>query len=212
MIFIFYVMYPFLIKKSETPGRLIWNAALILVPLSLLRAYFGIIEVRTFLYFPIFIAGILTSWIGIPKKLKNSTPIFLVLLILIRLKWITMDAKDPMTGNFFPVVLSLSLFCMFFCFLIFEWVKSIKFSSNIAKLISKMALASYPVYLFHSLVLYSLKGVFSQYFNHKVFDLFTIFIILPIFVIICYYIQIYEIKISSFTKLWINYKRGKTPS
>lgn len=199
MIFIFYMVYPLLITKSKIPRRLICNAGIILVLLALLRAHFGIIEIRTFVYFPIFIAGILVAWTGIPEKLKISAPIFLVPLIFIRLTWLTMDAKDPINNNFIPVVSSLSLMLLFFCFIFFEWVKSIELSSKIKEVVRKIAVASYPMYLFHPLVLYSLKRIFSHYFNPNpiVFDLFIISVVIPVFFITCYYIQIYEIKILS---------------
>jgi peptidoglycan/LPS O-acetylase OafA/YrhL len=204
MIFIFYGVYPFLINKSKTPLKLIWNAGVILVLLTLLRVFFGIIEIRNFVYFPIFITGILTAWIGIPKKLKILVPIFLVPLIYIRLKWLTMDASDPINNNAIPVVLSMSLMLIFFSLIIFEWVKSIQLSSRIAAIVSKIAIASYPLYLFHPLVLYSLKSI-SHYLNSNpiIFDLFMISIVIPIFIIICYYIQIYEMKILSVS--WINH-------
>ncbi len=211
MLFIFYAVYPFLIKKSETPIKLIWNAGAILVSLTLLRVFFGLIEIRTFVYFPIFIAGMLAAWTGIPEKLKTSAPIVLVPLIFIRLNWITEDGTDPINNNIIPVVLSLSLMLLFFCFVFFEGVKSIQLNSRISAIVSKIAVASYPMYLFHPIVLYSLKGVYShsmkgiysQHFNPAAFDLVMISIVIPIFFIICYYIQIFEKKILSAS--WINH-------
>lgn len=89
------MVFPFPIKKSETPGKLIWNAGVIFISLTLLRAYFGVIEIRTFVYFSIYIAGKLAAWTGIPEKLKYSAPIFFIPLIFIRLRWVTADAVDP---------------------------------------------------------------------------------------------------------------------
>lgn len=205
MLLIFYAVYPFLIKKSETPKKLLWNAGAVLISLIFLRTCFGLIEVRTFVYFPIFIVGILTAWTGIPDKLKTSAPIVLVPLIFIRLEWITEDGTDPINHGIIPVVLSLSLMLLFFCIVFFEGVKSMQLNSRISAIVSKMAVSSYPMYLFHPLVLYSLKGVYSylmrgtysQHFNPVAFDLFMIFIFVPIFFIICYYIQVLEKRILS---------------
>lgn len=185
--FYFYVVFPFLIKKSETPGKLIWNAGVILISLTLLRAYFDIIEIRTFVYFSIFIAGRLAAWTGISEKLKYSAPIFFIPLIFIRLRWVTADAVDPINDNVIPVVLSLSLMLLFFCFIFLEWVKSIQLNSRISAMVGKIAVASYPVYLFHTLVLDSLKRtlMYSQYFNPIIFDLLTISILIPMVVILC---------------------------
>lgn len=199
MILIFYMVYPFLIRKSKTPRNLIWNAGVILMSLTFIRAFFSIIEIRTLVYFPIFIAGVLTAWTGIPEKIRVSAPVLLVPLIFIRLKWLTMDPKDPLSDNIIPVVLSLSSMLILFCIISFEWIKNIRLSSRIATMISKLAVASYPVYLFHPLVLYSLKGVCSHFFNPNpiVFNLCMIFVVIPIFVTTCYYIQIYEMRIFS---------------
>jgi len=218
MLFIFYAVYPFLIKKSETPRKLMWNAGAILISLTLLRAYFGIIEIRTFIYFPIFITGVLAAWTDIPEKLKTMAPITLVPLILIRLKWITEDAKDPINHNVVLIVLSLSLMLLFFCIVFFEVVKDVlevvkdvQFNSKISATVSKIAVASYPVYLLHPLILYSLKGMYSKYFNPIAFDLFVISLVVPIFFIICYYIQIYEKRILGVVlkfKLFIQLNNG----
>jgi peptidoglycan/LPS O-acetylase OafA/YrhL len=123
MLFIFYAVYPFLIEKSGTPKKLIWNAGAVLVSLTFLRVFFGLIEIRTFVYFPIFIAGMLAAWTGIPEKLKTSAPIVLVPLIFIRLNWITEDGTDPINHNIMPVVLSLSLMLLFFCFVFYVGLK-----------------------------------------------------------------------------------------
>lgn len=218
MIFIFYAAYPFLIKKSETPKKLLCNAGIILILLTLLRYFFGIIEIRTFVYFPIFIAGTLTAWTGIPEKLKNSAFILLIPLIFIRLKWITEDPGEPISGNAFSIVLSLSLMLLLLCIIFLEWVKNIRLNSKISIIISKIAIASYPVYLFHPLVLYSLKGIYShlakgmqfQYFNPLAFDLSMICIVTPLFFITCYYIQVYEKQILSAP--WKNYVSDKLTS
>lgn len=154
-------------------------------------SFFGLIEIRTFVYFPIFIIVILTAWIGIPKKLQISVPIFFIPVIFIRLKWLTMDAKDPINSNVIPIALSMSLMLMLFSLIIFDWAKNIEISSNIEALVHKIAVSSYPVYLFHPLVLYSLK-MRSYYLNPN-----------PILFIICYYIQIYGMKILSVS--WINH-------
>lgn len=78
VILIFYLIYPLMVYHSRDGANLILASCAVLLPFVVMRLAFDIIDFRFFMYYGIFVAGILASKYGTMYKF-NPQPRFLCL-------------------------------------------------------------------------------------------------------------------------------------
>ncbi|KKG75744.1 hypothetical protein DU43_13585 [Methanosarcina mazei] len=186
---VYYLIYPLIVLKTQSNKTIIFRSLAIFLLFLILRMQIGIFNANIFAYLPVFVLGILVS----KNKLvfqKNLLKIRNISLIcsIICFYWF-LKTRPPMLHDNSQfgeagIIYMLSVHIpkvIFGIALIFSlyWIahRYIQ-SSSIKNTITKCAIASYPVYLFHG-------------FAVSFFQSYTAILLgLPILFTIFYYVQI----------------------
>lgn len=202
LILVYYSLYPIIILLSKNNRKKIVLISLVLLSFFIaLRYFFNIIETRFFIYYGIFIGGIIASKSNtFLSNLYNKYFIFLSIIILtisliIFHKLFPLHSLNPnhtiieeITG-----ILLLNIIMFFFVFSAFSLVKLFaKLFEKINFFFYSFAFSSYSIYLFHVPFLAILQKFFmgtlqiGKIYNEIIFISFG----LPALFIISYYIQL----------------------
>lgn len=200
MILILYAIYPLIIYNGKK--NILLNSCVIFLVFLLTRFSFDIIDIRFFLYYFIFITGILIKSINLPEnRLYNTivrvSPFIFVMLTYIRYRYINFDVKEEYLSEANPILIILSLGGLIFSFVILSYdiiISNIDLlNRRLFNFFEYISTASFPLYLLHQPVLYTVKLYMYPHINNEVLsDLVMLFIIIPALTISCYQIQIYE--------------------
>jgi peptidoglycan/LPS O-acetylase OafA/YrhL len=193
VIIIFYLLYPFLIRSSTNFANnrsILFNSILIFIIFILLRLTFNVIDDLFFMYYFIFIGGILSTKYENMKIRKYILPSFFLILI-------TSQLSNPTVKNNFILYTVFSDVFMLSSIIIL-WSLSIKYSDIIQKFLKKIpsniSFAGYSIYLLHPIALmffyYFLNFIHLNYILLR--DLFIVFFGLPVILIIGYNISLFE--------------------
>jgi peptidoglycan/LPS O-acetylase OafA/YrhL len=193
---VYYLIYPILIMKTPSNKTIILRSLAVFFVLLALRINLDFFNASIFAYFPIFVFGILIS----KNKLllqRNLSKVRNVSLIFIPICFYWYFVTKPsnlsdssqligrglistLSVHIPKVILGISIMFLFY------WIANNYLKEpNIKNIISKCAIASYPVYLFHEFIV--------RYFNSYL----ALIVVIPILFIICYYIQTVYNKITS---------------
>lgn len=199
-IVIYYLIYPLLIMNRPGNKTLIIRSLAVFFILLALRIYFDFFNASIFAYFPIFVFGILISKNRtlIQRnlvKIKNAA----LIIIPVCLCWYfvtkppNLSDSPQLIGSGLINTLSVHIpkvtLGISVMFLLYWIANNYLKDSNIKNIIKKGAIASYPAYLFHELLM--------KYFNSYL----EVIVAIPIFFIVCYYVQTkYNIVTSSLSK------------
>jgi len=200
MILILYTVYPLIIYNGKK--NIFFNSCVVFSVFLLTRLLFDIIDIRFFLYYFIFIAGILIKSTNLDEnRLYNAitriSPYVFVTLTYIRFKYINIDVKEEYLSEANPILIILSLGGLILSFVILSYELIISniglFNRKIFNFFEYVSTASFPLYLLHQPVLYTVKLYMYPYINNEISsDLIMLVIIIPALIISCYQIQIYE--------------------
>jgi peptidoglycan/LPS O-acetylase OafA/YrhL len=162
---------------------------------GLLRIFFNLVDDRFFIYFLLFIGGIIVNnrkVLETPFSKKKEVLLVILTGILILTNYLYFN-------NTFIKIVSLNLAIIFFCILLVLLLRRkalTGFTTRFEYIITFIAFGSYSVYLFHGLILelghlISFKLGLTPLAN----ELFILFLIVPIIFIIGYYLQIVDNRI-----------------
>jgi peptidoglycan/LPS O-acetylase OafA/YrhL len=190
VILIFYLIYPLIVRPfrdGRDGAHLVLASFAVLLPFVVMRLLFDIIDFRFFLYYGIFVAGILTCKYGAmyksspqPRFLCIGAILLIAILFLMRFLPLMRYAKQAETAaavgflfnGFFPynpadvpslisVVILLNIVALLFIYVAFIAARLYVPSINRAmlSLILIIAFSSYSIYLFHRLIFASLDAL-----------------------------------------------------
>ena len=176
VILLFYLIYPLIAYPSRDIAHMILVSCAVLLPFVVMRLAFDIIDFRFFMYYGLFVAGILASKYGVKYKLSLRPRFFCVgsvvliaLLSLIKyvymLQYAATAAADgwlfngyglfPYTPADLPILLSLiillNIVALLFIYVAFIVARLYSPSINrtLLSLILVIAFATYSIYLFN---------------------------------------------------------------
>jgi peptidoglycan/LPS O-acetylase OafA/YrhL len=176
VILIFYLIYPLIVYLSRDSAHLILAACAVLLPFVVLRLAFDIIDFRFFMYYGIFVAGILASKYEVMYKFRPQPRFFCVgfvlligLCFLIRYVGILRQAALAAAHGYLfngyglfsynpselPLLLSsiilLNIVALLFIYVAFSAARlySPSISRALLSFLLLIAFASYSIYLFH---------------------------------------------------------------
>lgn len=192
MIFLFYLIYPIVVFYSKKFSSLVICLLVIFITFAALRFFFGMIDIRFFEYFPVFIFGIIAMKNRLFfdmqfKKFVILSSIPLIIIALLFLPGFVFAFNNPIFHYFIITVFLiwisiLGYYAARFCI---PYLKK-----NVQASISKIAYSSYAIYLFHlpllALLLALLKCVLN---NYLIIDFLIIFFGFPFSIITGYFIQ-----------------------
>lgn len=193
---VYYLLYPLLVMKARSNKTIIMRFFTVFFVLLAIRMNFGFFNASIFAFFPIFVFGILISknkrlLQDHIVKLKNASLVIIPTFFYWYIVTKPPELSDSLQlfGTGLVYVLSVHILKVIFgisIMFLFYWIANnyIK-GPSIKKIITKCAIASYPVYLFHGF----LAGFFNSYL--------ALIVGIPILFIIFYYVQIEHNKITS---------------
>lgn len=193
LIFIYYLLFPFFFRYSNNIKKFIQMAILLFVISLLIHLLFNIIEQRFFEYYFIFLLGVLSNVSSFFEKFTFSkyfilSPVlfFISLILLLKLEY-----SSILLYYFLINILILS-----FVILQFYFTKCFinSFSNGQKYLFVVFANISYPIYLFHRVVLSISYYITNTFFTPLLSDLCILFLGLPLVFVVSFYIQIFESK------------------
>jgi peptidoglycan/LPS O-acetylase OafA/YrhL len=173
VILIFYLIYPLIVYPSRDAAHLLLTSFAMLLPFVVMRLAFDIIDFRFFMYYGIFVAGILTSKYGAmykfspqPRFLCLGSVSLIALLALIRVHILQQAATEAAIGWLFnglfsynpselPLLLSLmillNIIALLFVYVAFIAARLYRPSINRAllSLLLVIAYATYAIFLFN---------------------------------------------------------------
>lgn len=198
MIFIFYIIYPFVVLSTKKTKSLLICLLTIFFAFAALRFFFGLIDIRFFEYFPVFIFGVIASKNHLFSDTKFNRFIILSSFPLIITGLLLFTGYRFVFNNPFGQYIIIPVFLIFIT--IFGYyvaklcVPHLKKSGE--SIISKMAYSSYAIYLFHLPLLALLLAILTCIFNNPVTtDLLIIIFGIPSTIIAGYFIQCYSDKV-----------------
>jgi peptidoglycan/LPS O-acetylase OafA/YrhL len=180
VILIFYLTYPLIAYRSRDGAHLVLASFAVLLPFVVMRLAFDIIDFRFFLYYGIFVAGILTSKYRVmyksspqPRSLYVGSVLLIALLSLLRYAHILQRAASaaadgllfngyglfPYNPANLPMLLSLiillNIVALLFIYVAFIAARLYSPSINRAllSLLLIIAYATYSIFLFNRQVL-----------------------------------------------------------
>lgn len=204
IIVIYYLIYPFIfLLKPKNSFDIIINSILIIIPLVLTKLFLGLIGGGVFEYYSIFILGIIAAKSNFLKskyyqKYWISCLFGFIIVAFISLmnfqeiknmdKYLNLSISSIFTiGEVFIIRFAIIILFILFIYNFFNIYAP--FSRKFHQVITVGAISSYCLYLFHLLPSPIIKELFNPEFIPILYNVFIIFILLPLMVIICYYIQ-----------------------
>jgi peptidoglycan/LPS O-acetylase OafA/YrhL len=191
-ILVCYACYPLIKKMTKSDEQLLLVSLLIMGVFGLLRLFFDLVDDRFFIYFLLFIGGIIVSNRKIfETSFSKKREVLLVILtgILIFINYLYFK-------NTFIKIVSLNLAIIFFCILFVLLLRKkalAGFTTRLGYIITFIAFGSYAVYLFHGLILESGHLIsFTLGLTPLANEIFILFLVVPTIFIIGYYLQVLD--------------------
>jgi len=196
----YYLIYPALILYRNNTHHIAYTSMIIFVICYIVRERYNIIDDRFFLYFFIFLAGIISNQINLLDnktilKYVTITPLILVMSLVLNLRLTTFFSNTINSDAIKNITTYLVYTFIWISFIIIE-VVFVKFSTNCFTLktkylITQVSIASYCVFLFHRPIL----GIFYELFRymnipHSINDILIFLVIMPMVFMTSYHIQI----------------------
>ena len=194
-ILVCYACYPLIKKLTKSDEQLLLVSLIIMGGFGLLRLFFDLVDDRFFIYFLLFIGGIIVNnrkifETSFSKNKELLLVIFTSILTLINYLYF---------NNTFIKIISLNLAIIFFCILLVLLLRRkalSEFTTRLEYTITFIAFGSYAVYLFHGLILefghlISLTLGLTPLVN----EMFFLSLIVPTIFIIGYYLQMLDNRI-----------------
>ncbi len=153
MLFLFYLVTPFLLQLIDRPVKYLCLIALVFVLTLILRVTFKAVDLRVLLYFPSFCLGLYCARHGLKTRLMNIKSALLLLIPGLILSFIELDSWTLNKLKDIPMVLS----CSYLIFVISDFSEA-KFKQ--VKLVSLLSYSSFAMYLFHRPVYITMKTVY----------------------------------------------------
>jgi len=207
LIFLFYLIYPFLMYCTKRCRDLVIMSAGIVIAFSLLRFLFNVIDDRFFNYFLVFIAGIVCCSLSVLQNERYSkivlfAPIVMVCALLFDVRvtsLIHIENYSAASAFLYNIFLYDSPVLMISFSLTLLWFAE-SFLGNLSgtgtKMIGFFSTSSYPVFLYHTPVLLAAYGVIWFLDLQGIAgDILIIVITLPLLFLFSYYIQKWEIRL-----------------
>ncbi|WP_440953864.1 acyltransferase family protein [Methanosarcina sp. Mfa9] len=204
-----YFLYPVIIYYSKNSCSILITAIFLIIPFAVLKLCCNLMTTDFFVYYSIFIWGVLSRKINLFDTLWNNKQMFLeagfltsiFLYVFCNLKLIC--SNDTWIISF---VLQ-NTFQLLFPIVSYMFVKSLSFlqDERIISPFSSIAYASYSVYLFHHPFLSTLKMILTSLSITGLFADFSLFFIgLPILCLLGYTITLGYSKINAhIPKYWL---------
>jgi peptidoglycan/LPS O-acetylase OafA/YrhL len=203
IIVVYYLLYPIIILYSSgEPKRIFYYSLLFLIPLLLLKIFWGLFGGGIFEFYFVFVVGILVASTKFfdnnfyKKYWMISLILFLILFPIVILNYIEIEGFERLSNISFQMVLNTAGTFAIRILVIFTFILSIfeifrdffPKSKRFLRIVTMGAIGSYALYLFHSFL--HINRWFNKEFNLYIINLLIVFIIFPVLIIICYYIQI----------------------
>ena len=252
LIIIFYAIYPFIIMISKDEKSLLFVSSMVFLGFLFISMTFNIIDPRFFVFFPIFVFGILTCKQSLIEKsetiaekpffqvLLAALPIIFVLIVVLQSRTVLfLDPKVSLSidsagsgtigssmiismlssvGNLLDMnynilkflidTVLLIIFTLIFCILEYRFAMKFidnKFPSSLSSLFTYIGTSSYCIYLFHRPFL-ALWNAGTNFIGNPILrDIIVLFIALPILLILCYHLQMFELNLKKY------FSHEKTP-
>jgi peptidoglycan/LPS O-acetylase OafA/YrhL len=201
-ILLYYLIYPILVIKLKNIYELIARCFIIFTLLGIIHFLVGIIDIRFFLYFFIFISGIIVSYQNIFADPKYNN--YLVFFLLIWLFMVTYWKQMTFNFNAQQQVIFFNVLVISFEMGLYYIIKYFKnsFFGYHKSLFSQIAINSYCIYLFHRPIMSIFYGVNKLlHLTPIINDIVMIGFSIPVVYIISNYIQKLESKYLSTGKL-----------
>jgi peptidoglycan/LPS O-acetylase OafA/YrhL len=194
-ILVCYACYPLIKKLAKSDEQILLVSLLIMGGFGLLRIFFNLVDDRFFIYFFLFIGGIIVhNRKVLETSFSKNKEVLLVILtgILILINYVYFDKT-------FIKIVSLNLAILFFCILLVLLLRRkvfTGFTTRFEYTITFIAFGSYAVYLFHGLIL-ELGHLLSVTLGLTplVNEIFILIFIVPIIFITGYYLQLSDNRI-----------------
>jgi peptidoglycan/LPS O-acetylase OafA/YrhL len=206
-----YLVYPILIKFSKNPLHLVIISILPLLAFGFLRLIFGLIDDRFFLYYLVFVGGILTNKYVKDWNRSSNKKLALFLALTLSFSFIYLWKGGQLLSFNVPFInfavrqmiifnISIVTGCIFLLFLL---NKRPIFSllNKYSTIITFLAVSSYCVYLFH-FQFFTIGAGLIEVFKLPtiVNDVLFYLLVIPITFVISYYTQIKEEKLTKTVK------------
>jgi len=154
VILIFYFLYPIIVFVSKNSFKTFMVSSLILISLLIFHFFFGLFDINTLTYFPIFISGLYINQIVYSSKkivdeflLKRILIINVILLFLIFMIFVFRKFYNTDLQFFHPILLICAMISLCIFYLIFAHL-FIKIRGKFMMIISSIAFGTYAIYLF----------------------------------------------------------------
>jgi peptidoglycan/LPS O-acetylase OafA/YrhL len=192
LIVIYYCIYPFLIRYSKDIKALFLNSILIFILLYIIHTFFNVFEIRFFIYYFIFISGIIIASNKMFRYVKYEK-YFLILPIILICSTILSIKIGINLSNWKSIILIEILMISFNFMQLYTAEQLVNyFSYREKQLLILISTASYCVFLFHRPILFLFYQVFNLYVSPNLSDILMMLISYPILFIVSYYIQKFE--------------------
>jgi peptidoglycan/LPS O-acetylase OafA/YrhL len=217
VILIFYLIYPliaYLFRDGRDGAHLVLASFAVLLPFVVMRLAFDIIDFRFFLYYGIFVAGILTCKYGAmyksspqPRFLCIGAILLMVLLFLMRYTGLQRAATAASVGKLFngfflfnpaevPMLISLVILLniVALLFIYVTFIAARLYAPSIGRtmlsIILIIAFSSYSIYLFH-MPIFAILGALAHAFQLGMVqtDILLILLGYPLVLAVSYFIQ-----------------------
>jgi len=201
-----YALYPLIKKLTKSDVQILLVSLLMIGLFGLLRIFFNLIDDRFFIFFLLFIGGVIVNNEKILENTFSKNKELLLVILSCILVFIFLVDKLYLK-NIIPLNLSiiigyilLNLLIIFFCIFCINLLRKKALNEIITRfgyIIVFIATGSYSVYLFHEMIL-ELGHILSIMvgLTPVANELFILFLIVPIIFVICYYIQIFGVRMT----------------
>ncbi|MHA2407954.1 MAG: acyltransferase family protein [Candidatus Ranarchaeia archaeon] len=220
LLLIFYLLYPLLSYYAQDFKKFLITSAFILVLFAIIRSSLGIIEIRFFLYYFIFIAGIVAckyfreSMVDPSRVMVLFSGVGLATLILIyftvfkgqyilELEGAYLDSgtSSYLNHGIFYIISGIFVvngIILTFIVVLFKFVSQLrnKLSTRWSKYLFLFSYSSYSVFLFHRPFFTIVSRILTGYLHlNLLYKSILIFLSLPLLFVVCYFIQYYLNKV-----------------
>jgi peptidoglycan/LPS O-acetylase OafA/YrhL len=199
VILIYYALYPVIVVLSlNKVQRTIIVALSLLLFFALYSIFLSPMDFRFFLYYPIFIAGIILSRAGIFDKLHSKRYVIGsagVLTVSVLLYFIVTDFNltfsEPVTAVASILFVDSVVIALILLSLVITPHYSKDLGERAVKLASFIAFSSYAVFLFHDMFLVVFRNLLNEVFHLGFAATATLVILcgVPLLFVTCYYLQ-----------------------
>ena len=178
VILLCYVTYPLLIRHARNPPRLLITSVAIFALFLAMRLLFGIIDTRFFMYYSVFVSGVIMSTFY-AERLLNQRKSFVgaalaLLSVLMFVHAALYSHQLPSDQNYvfaagqFGLYTDMSLFLvltammLLFVPLLFDFAGRMISLSKLVPWLMLVSYSSYAIFLFNPLILAALSAILTQ--------------------------------------------------